>query len=63
MAKSSWAKFPYPEKAYEYEGAALKKAWPRLHRGDCEPFPGDAAVQDLVHGAASLACKSYNSYS
>jgi tetratricopeptide (TPR) repeat protein len=46
MAKSSWAKFPYPEKAYEYEGAALKKAWPRLHRGDCEPFPGDAAVQE-----------------
>jgi tetratricopeptide (TPR) repeat protein len=46
MAKASWAKFPHPEKAYAYEGAALKKAWDRLHRGDCEPFPQDEALQD-----------------
>lgn len=46
MAKSSWAKFPHADKGYEYEGAALKKAWPRLHRGDCEPFPGEAPVQE-----------------
>jgi len=46
MAKSGWAKFPYVDKAYEYAGAALKKSWGRLHKGDCEPFPSDAAVQD-----------------
>jgi len=46
MAKSGWAKFPYADKSYEYEGAALKKAWPRLHRGDCEPFPGEASIQE-----------------
>ena len=46
MAKSSWAKFPHPEKAYVYESASLKKHWDRLHRGDCEPFPKDEAVQE-----------------
>ena len=46
MAKTSWAKFPHPDKAYAYEGAALKKGWDRLHRGDCEPFPKDEALQD-----------------
>lgn len=46
MAKSSWKKFPYPEKNYCYAGAALKKAWSRLHRGDAEPFPADEAVQE-----------------
>ncbi len=41
-----WAKFPYPDKSYHYDAAGLKKAWPRLHRGDCEPFAKDAAVLD-----------------
>jgi tetratricopeptide (TPR) repeat protein len=44
MAK--WAKFPHPDKAYAYDGAALKKAWDRLHKGDCEPFPKDEASQE-----------------
>jgi tetratricopeptide (TPR) repeat protein len=43
MAKT-WTKFPHAEKAYSYDGAALKKHWDRLHRGDCEPFPKDGAV-------------------
>jgi hypothetical protein len=43
MAKS-WAKFPYADKKYVYTAATLKKAWDDLHRGDCEPFPKDAAV-------------------
>lgn len=42
----AWRKFPYPDKAYTYAGAALKKNWPRLHCGDCEPFPADTKVQD-----------------
>jgi tetratricopeptide (TPR) repeat protein len=41
-----WVKFPHADKAYTYDAAGLKKHWPRLHKGDCEPFPKDAAVQD-----------------
>ena len=43
MAKK-WGKFPHADKAYAYDAAALKKQWPRLHRGDCEALPKDAAV-------------------
>ena len=45
MAKG-WAKFPYADRKYVYTAATLKKAWGRLHRGDCEPLPKDAAVLD-----------------
>ncbi len=45
MAKK-WAAFPYPDKAYAYDAAGLKKNWARLHRGDCEPLPKEAAVLD-----------------
>jgi tetratricopeptide (TPR) repeat protein len=38
MAKK-WARFPHPDKGFAYEGAALKKHWERLHRGDAEPYP------------------------
>jgi tetratricopeptide (TPR) repeat protein len=41
-----WVKFPHADKAYAYDAAGLKKHWPRLHKGDCEPFPKDAAVQE-----------------
>jgi len=40
-----WVKFPHADKAYVYDAAGLKKHWARLHKGDCEPFPKDAAVQ------------------
>lgn len=40
----AWTKFPHPDAAYEYTAASLKKAWPRLHAGDAEPFPKNAAV-------------------
>jgi tetratricopeptide (TPR) repeat protein len=46
MSKAAWAKFPYAEKSYAYAGAALKKNWERLHRGDAEPFPADETVQE-----------------
>jgi tetratricopeptide (TPR) repeat protein len=46
MARASWARFPHPDKAYAYGGANLKRHWDRLHRGDCEPFPKDEAVQE-----------------
>jgi tetratricopeptide (TPR) repeat protein len=41
--KSTWVAFPYADRSYEHNAAALKKAWPRLHRGDAEPLPKDAA--------------------
>lgn len=43
MAKG-WAKFPYADKKYVYTAATLKKNWDRLHRGDLEPLPREAAV-------------------
>jgi len=43
MAKK-WTKFPHPDKAFAYDAAGLKKQWSRLHKGDCEPFPKEAAV-------------------
>lgn len=43
MAKG-WAKFPYADKTYVYTAATLKKSWDRLHRGDLEPLPREAAV-------------------
>ncbi|WP_338844720.1 hypothetical protein V8J88_13830 [Massilia sp. W12] len=36
--------FPYPEDAYQYTAASLKKAWPQLHAGDAEPLPKDAKL-------------------
>src|SRR4029077_10333973 len=45
MAKK-WVKYPHAAAAYAYDGAALKKHWDRLHRGDGEPFPKDLAVLD-----------------
>ena len=61
MAKGSWSKFPYAEKSYAYAGAALKKNWDRLHRGDSEPFPADEQVQEawrLYHrGEFQQACE------
>jgi tetratricopeptide (TPR) repeat protein len=45
-AQSAWKKFPHADKAFVYTGATLKKNWNRLHRGDREPFPADAVVQE-----------------
>lgn len=42
MAK--WTAFPYENADYSYDAASLKKHWARLHAGDAEPFPKDAAV-------------------
>lgn len=43
MATTQWTAFPHTGD-YAMTAAALKKAWPRLHLGDCEPLPKDAAV-------------------
>ena len=41
MAK--WTAFPHAGD-YAFDVASLKKSWARLHQGDCEPLPKDAAV-------------------
>jgi tetratricopeptide (TPR) repeat protein len=46
MAKPKWIPFPHPAKEYTYAGDQLKKSWDKLHRGDREPYPKDAAVQE-----------------
>jgi tetratricopeptide (TPR) repeat protein len=54
MAKARWVRLPQAAE-YVYEGAALKKHWARLHRGDCEPFPREEALQQawrLYHAGA-----------
>lgn len=42
----NWNRFPHDSAAFDYPGAALKKAWGRLHRGDCEPFPEAKELQE-----------------
>src|SRR3954470_13704723 len=48
MAKKAWAPFPHPDKAFDYDGARLAKAWPALHAGDQEPIPDDKRVAALL---------------
>ncbi|MDM4766416.1 hypothetical protein [Pelomonas sp. SE-A7] len=58
MAK--WTAFPYDNDAFQYDAAALKKHWARLHAGDAEPFPKDAAVvQAWIHFHAGDFQKAY----
>jgi len=45
MAKK-WAKFPHSNSAFMYDTNAIRKNWPRLHRGDGEPFPAASQVLD-----------------
>ena len=42
MAK--WTAFPYDDTSYARDAAGLKKHWARLHIGDAEPQPKEAAV-------------------
>lgn len=54
---SSWAVFPHDAKAYAYAGDALKKAWPKLHAGDCEPYPDVKRAAALIKAAGKAAPK------
>ena len=40
---STWAAFPHAGD-YTFDAASVKKNWARLHQGDCEALPKDAAV-------------------
>ena len=46
--KTRWRSFPYADAAYDYKGAALKKHWQRLHKGDCEPYPEPRHLERLL---------------
>ena len=56
--KSSWAKFPYDQKAYDFSGDKLKKAWATLHNGDGEPFPDSKRAAALIKAAGKSAPKA-----
>ncbi|WP_119718295.1 tetratricopeptide repeat protein [Cognatilysobacter tabacisoli] len=56
-AKSAWAPFPHDAKAYAYAGDALKKAWPKLHAGDQEPYPDAKRAAALIAAAGKSAPK------
>ena len=56
-AKSGWAAFPHDAKGYAYAGEALKKAWPKLHAGDCEPYPDTKRAAALLKAAGKAAPK------
>lgn len=61
-----WIAFPHDASLFQYPGAALKKHWARLHRGDREPWPEETKVQDAWRayhagdfaGAVSLGLKA-----
>ena len=55
--KNTWAPFPLDAKPYAYAGDALKKAWPKLHAGDCEPFPDTKHAAALLKAAGKAAPK------
>src|SRR6478672_4240650 len=54
---SGWADFPHDAKPYAYAGDALKKAWPKLHAGDREPFPDAKRAAALLKAAGKAAPK------
>lgn len=55
MAKSTWAPCPAKLRGDTFAGAALKKAWARLHDGDGEPFPDGKRAAALVKAAGKAA--------
>ena len=54
MAKSNWKAFPHPDKAYDYAGDKLAKAWAKLHAGDQEPFPDEKHIAKLLKANPKL---------
>src|SRR5688500_6398590 len=54
---AEWAAFPHDAKGFAFTGDALKKAWPQLHAGDCEPFPDARHAAALLKAAGKAAPK------
>ena len=62
---STWMKFPHDQKAITYKGDALKKNWDALHKGDGEPYPKNAGLEEAWRqfhaGNFSIAAAHQNS--
>lgn len=56
-AKTTWSAFPHDAKGFAYAGDALKKAWPKLHAGDLEPYPDAKRATALLAAAGKAAPK------
>ncbi len=59
--KSGWPAFPHA--AIDFGGDRLKKAWPALHAGDCEPWPDDKRAAALLKAAGKAAPKGLDAAS
>lgn len=57
MAKTRWAAIPDDAATFAYPGDVLKKAWPKLHAGDLEPFPDARRAAALIAAAGKAAPK------
>jgi tetratricopeptide (TPR) repeat protein len=47
LTKAGWKTFPH-RAAFDLPGDTLRKRWPQLHLGDCEPFPSAPTLAKLV---------------
>ncbi len=54
MAGKKWAAFTLGDKAFDYSGDKLEKAWAKLHVGDQEPFPDEARIAKLLKANSKL---------
>ena len=52
--KGAWARFAPANKAFDYAGDKLAKAWDSLHAGDCEPYPDEKRVAALLKANPKL---------
>jgi len=43
MAKK-WTAFPHASQSFAYDSAAIRKHWPRLHRGDYTVYTSPAGL-------------------
>lgn len=62
-AKTAWAAFPLDAKGFTYAGDALRKAWPKLHAGDLEPYPDGKRATALLAAAGKAAPKGMDAES
>jgi len=51
MRTIKWLKFPHDAKPFHFPGNALATRWPRLHRGDCEPYPTAESLAQRAQSA------------
>lgn len=54
MAPKAWTPFPHADKAFDYAGDKLAKAWKDLHAGDLEPYPDEKHVAALLKANPKL---------